>query len=165
MKKGLLWVFGLLFMAVFIARISNPTDDREARKIAVAEPVKQPETPRKPRYDEPTRKKVAAIEDERFCQEYGKTLRAAKKSGDTPYSLAMTERAVNEFGAKAGFIDDIQERSLALGMGWCEVYAAIGKPDHGNRSVGSYGEHYQLVYRNRGRYVYLENGIVTSWQD
>jgi len=45
------------------------------------------------------------------------------------------------------------------------IKIAIGRPNHGNRSVGSYGEHYQLVYEDRRRYVYLENGKVTSWQD
>ena len=108
---------------------------------------------------------MAAIKDDQFCTAYGKAMRAKKKNGNTPYSIAILERAINEFGAKAGFIDDIAARRVALGMSWCEIYASFGLPNAVNRSVGRYGEHIQFVYRDSGRYVYTENGIVTSWQD
>jgi hypothetical protein len=108
-------------------------------------------------------KKVAAIKDNQFCAAYGKAMRAKDKNGNTPYSIAMLERAINEFGVKAGFIDAVSSRHIALGMSQCEVIAAWGRPERANRSVGSFGEHYQLVYGDG--YVYTENGTVTSWQD
>lgn len=39
-----------------------------------------------------------------------------------------------------------------------------GYPSDINRSVGSYGVHEQWVYED-SVYIYLENGVLTSWQD
>jgi hypothetical protein len=40
---------------------------------------------------------------------------------------------------------------------------SIGKPEDINKSEGSYGTNEQWVYKNR--YVYFENGKLTSWQN
>jgi hypothetical protein len=40
---------------------------------------------------------------------------------------------------------------------------SIGNPDDINRTVGSWGVHEQWIYSRT--YIYLENDIVTSWQD
>ena len=42
---------------------------------------------------------------------------------------------------------------------------SLGRPDIDNRTVGSWGEHNQWVYENKGVILYFENGKLTSWQD
>ena len=39
-----------------------------------------------------------------------------------------------------------------------------GKPQDINTSVGNWGVHKQYCYENY-KYVYVENGYVTSWQN
>ena len=47
-----------------------------------------------------------------------------------------------------------------------QVRASIGLPDDINRTVYSFGVHEQWVYGKYGdRYLYFEDGILTSWQD
>ena len=43
------------------------------------------------------------------------------------------------------------------------VRASWGKPDDINRSVGPWGVHEQWVYGYK--YLYFEDGSLTSWQD
>jgi hypothetical protein len=52
---------------------------------------------------------------------------------------------------------------IALGMTPDMVRASWGKPDDINRSVGPWGVHEQWVYGYK--YLYFEDGILTSWQD
>lgn len=71
--------------------------------------------------------------------------------------------------------DEFKEAILAgeirLGMHEGQVEAAIGPPNHVNRSAYSWGTTAQFCYDaigfnfnfNRYRYVYFENGKVTSW--
>jgi len=53
---------------------------------------------------------------------------------------------------------------LCIGMTKDEVYLCWGTPSDTNRTVSASGTHEQLVYKKRG-YVYMENGILTSWQE
>jgi len=55
------------------------------------------------------------------------------------------------------------DRSIAIGMPGELVLYALGQPEKINRTVGKFGTHAQFVYAN-GAYIYLENGILTSWQ-
>jgi hypothetical protein len=50
------------------------------------------------------------------------------------------------------------------GMDYDQLEESLGRPRKVNRSVGAWGEREQWVYGDRGPYVYLDNGIVTSWQ-
>lgn len=59
---------------------------------------------------------------------------------------------------------------LALGMTAEMALASWGKPSDINRSVGSRGVNEQWVYRAliapySTRYIYFENGVLTSWQE
>jgi len=60
---------------------------------------------------------------------------------------------------------------ISLGMTEKQVLASRGNPSKRNRSVGSCGVHEQWVYREHSyfgdtyKYIYFENGILTSWQD
>lgn len=62
----------------------------------------------------------------------------------------------------------VSRGEVALGMTSDQVRLSRGRPSDVNRSVGSWGVHEQWVYRKtnlKNEYVYLENGVVTSWQD
>jgi len=160
MMKGLLILVGLLLLIV----IASHAPGEKPRPVQAVtwdtEPKKQQIL-----IDPTTKAKVAEIKDSRFCIEYGKAVRAKTRKSEPDFLPAMVERAIADFSAKDAFVQDIAARRVALGMNWCEVYAAFGLPNVVNRSVGLYGEHIQFVYRDSGRYVYTENGIVTSWQD
>lgn len=60
---------------------------------------------------------------------------------------------------------NVAAREITLGMTAEVVRASWGRPSDINRSVGSWGVHEQWVYRLPSRYLYFENGILTSWQD
>ena len=61
----------------------------------------------------------------------------------------------------------ISEGIIWLGMDAEQLQASWGRPADINRTVSAYGVREQWVYRysSTTRYVYLEDGIVTSWQD
>lgn len=61
------------------------------------------------------------------------------------------------------FGKDARKKTVTLGMPEDLVYLSLGKPARVNRSVGRYGVHLQLVYG--GSYIYIRNGLVSSWQD
>jgi hypothetical protein len=55
---------------------------------------------------------------------------------------------------------------IQRGMTAEQVIASWGRPRDINRTVGSWGVHEQWVYGEfGGPYVYLEDGVVTSWQN
>ena len=58
----------------------------------------------------------------------------------------------------------IEEKSIRIGMSELALLCSIGEGEQRSRSVGSWGTHTQYVY-GHGVYVYVENGVVTSWQD
>jgi len=61
------------------------------------------------------------------------------------------------------FKQDIINRHVAIGMNKEMIIDSWGKPEEINRTVGTWGVHEQWVY---GRtYLYVENGILTSFQD
>lgn len=62
----------------------------------------------------------------------------------------------------------IYQKEVMIGMTAQEVKRSWGKPNKINTSSGSFGKHDQYVYyraNNVTQYVYLENGIVTSWSN
>ena len=60
--------------------------------------------------------------------------------------------------------DLISKGQVRIGMTDEQVRASWGSPDDVNRDVGIWGIHEQWVYP-RGKYLYFENGIMTSFQD
>lgn len=58
-------------------------------------------------------------------------------------------------------------KKIALGMTSCLARAAWGSPSEVNRTVHAAGVHEQWVYDRypKNEYVYVENDVVTSWQD
>lgn len=71
----------------------------------------------------------------------------------------------NEIKKKYGedIANKIYNRRILIGMTEEMAKLSIGKPLEVNKSTGSWGEHEQWVYEDR--YLYFENGKLTSWQD
>ena len=62
---------------------------------------------------------------------------------------------------------DIRKRYVHIGMTKDQVLISWGRPNDINRTVGTWGTHEQWVYGetlNR-RYLYFQDGIMTSFQD
>lgn len=57
----------------------------------------------------------------------------------------------------------IFEKKIWIGMTKDMLLESWGRPNDINRTVGSWGVHEQCIYTSA--YVYIENGVVTSWQD
>lgn len=57
----------------------------------------------------------------------------------------------------------IEERKIFIGMSEYALIASWGHPDKINRSAWEGGSSNQYVYRNSGKYVYVENNKITGW--
>ena len=96
--------------------------------------------------------------DELLAQGYTK---ANFPEGDLSTSLPTTEERLHNL--KVG----LESRLIHVGTKESYLLEMCGYPQDVNTSVGSWGEHKQYVYgdSSHGRiYVYIENGVVTSWQ-
>jgi len=60
---------------------------------------------------------------------------------------------------------NIAKGYIFMGMTKEQLIMAWGKPKDINRTVTRYSIDEQWVYGDFGPYVYLEDGVVTSWQD
>ena len=67
-----------------------------------------------------------------------------------------------KYGNKYGPL--VEQNKIQIGMTKEMVEDSWGKPNDINRTVGSWGVHEQWIY-DSGRYLYFENGKLTSWQD
>lgn len=101
-----------------------------------------------------------------FCVLYGEFIKGnpldsnGYLSEDIAFKLVNTEarRRKLRFNDK-----QIQSEEVKIGMTECQLYATWGLPDDQNRTVGSWGVHIQHIYGSK--YIYTQNGRVTSWQD
>ena len=87
------------------------------------------------------------------------------KGNSLDYQAALINRAEEREGMTTDMLAGIMGRRPVLGMNLCAVIAALGQTERANRLVWRGLEHYQLVYSDRRLYVYLDNNIVTSFQD
>lgn len=80
-----------------------------------------------------------------------------------PKAFEIMESVMMEKGITLRELVSIRKREFYIGMSKPALLAAMGLPDRSNRTVGAAGEFLQYVY---GRsYVYVTNGVITSWQD
>lgn len=79
---------------------------------------------------------------------------AEKKSG-------RLQKLTQKFGSENAF--KIINKKIWIGMTDEMTRESIGNPEKVNRSTYSSGTHEQWIYKDK--YVYFENGILTSWQD
>lgn len=73
---------------------------------------------------------------------------------------AKRKKLVEKYGERTA--DAIMKQEIFRGMSESALVESWGKPREINSSVGSWGTHKQYVYWDD--YVYVENGIVESWQ-
>ncbi|MDI3503787.1 MAG: hypothetical protein PWP64_723 [Candidatus Cloacimonadota bacterium] len=59
----------------------------------------------------------------------------------------------------------IAERKVFIGMNKDQLLISWGRPRDINRTGTAYSTHEQWCYGDFGPYIYLEDGVVTSWQD
>jgi hypothetical protein len=102
--------------------------------------------------------KIANTEND---NDFAKKLRSIRK-----HNIHLLNDVVRERGLlNKRDLDLIPRKSYGTGMSQCGMYIVLGKPESENKSVGSYGVHIQHVYRRYPtKYVYTENGVVTSYQ-
>ena len=60
---------------------------------------------------------------------------------------------------------DISKGKVHIGMTADQVRASWGKPEEINRDVGSFGVHEQCVYAGGDQLLYIDSGVLTSFQD
>jgi hypothetical protein len=68
---------------------------------------------------------------------------------------------IKKWGKK--FLEAVRKHKIMIGMSKDQTIVSWGFPDTVNKTVGSWGTHDQWVYGNK--YVYFENGRLTSWQN
>jgi len=103
-------------------------------------------------------------------------MQAEKKKKDQQNAIAKRIQAEKEekieiekrknslfekYGSEVGL--KVFEKQIWIGMTKAMLIDSWGNPSDVNRSVGSWGVHEQCVFY--GRFVYVQNEIVTSWQD
>ena len=71
------------------------------------------------------------------------------------------KRLIEKYGEKTA--EAIIKQKIFRGMSESALVESWGRPEEINSSVGSWGTHKQYVYGS-GNYVYVENGVITSWQ-
>lgn len=114
-----------------------------------------------------TRAWWAAVEKESKRRQRTERVRLITESAKATCKSSQTERVSRFLKQFPEWSDEtigvVACRRIQMGMDAAQVRAALGAPDDINRSVGSFGVHEQWVYD--GIYVYLEDGVVTSWQN
>jgi hypothetical protein len=80
---------------------------------------------------------------------------------------ARKNRILDLIKEKNTFTEDefrlITNRQIKRGMSELSAYCSWGFPIRYNDSTGSWGEHRQSILTH-DRYLYIENGILGSWQ-
>ena len=99
------------------------------------------------------------IEWQRLEEEH----RAADRKREQEAEVRERNECVARSSLPASEVAVVRVEKVQLGMSEAALLCSWGRPERVNRSVGSWGEHKQYIYG--GRYVYVENGKVTSWQD
>ena len=99
------------------------------------------------------------------CCSLSECLQAPYFFKDSEENLARFQGAVKlkKAGVKDGTIDAIVDGKIFIGMMREYLILSWGEPERINKSAGSWGVHEQFVYSSQ--YVYVENGIVTGYQD
>jgi len=97
------------------------------------------------------------------CVEAGSLLRRSNLPPRQQFwADAVLQQATDIKANDQGYI---RERRIRIGMTQCAVVAALGRPSAVNNTHTARSQTSQMVYRDRGIYVYTDNGIVRSWQD
>lgn len=99
------------------------------------------------------------------CAAWGREARAQTlgRRGSALRDYLLHDRTINDID-----LASVRGRSPAVGQTTCGVYAVLGLPEKTNTTERASGVQIQMVYRDRGMYIYAtgspgnHNGIVTS---
>lgn len=114
---------------------------------------------------------LAEQDVERFVDDKGMThFIGHEKSSEAKQNDNPSERPQDKYFREQQRFNDLAEQGkVVIGMSGIQVMGAWGSPLDINRTVTSGGVSEQWVYpgqsKYKNRYVYLENNIVTGFQD
>lgn len=100
----------------------------------------------------------AVLENEKYGRIKGEIIDG--KSLDNFITVSYYNECIRKYGAKFG--NDVAKGKIELGMNKKMVIDAWGNPKDINITNGSFGTHEQWIYNDR--YLYFQNGILTSMQ-
>jgi len=107
--------------------------------------------------------KEDAISREKSLKEEQNRQRIAQKQQDEEkYAQQRKQRLINQYGPTIA--NRILSSKIWIGMTKEMLQESLGSPYDINRTVTANHVSEQWVY-SQGNYVYLDNNIVTSWQD
>lgn len=96
------------------------------------------------------------------CVEVGRVLRQTNQTPRQQYWTGTVLTAAQVSTTDHGYI---RERRIRIGMSECALFAALGKPEAANSTHTARGRSTQFVYRQKGLYVYTDDGLVKAWQN
>lgn len=115
-----------------------------------------------------TPEKLAQRTDDDVCKTYGglSNLAFNGKKMAAPWKDELIRRKL----VTDDELTAIENKKIFVGMKECALYASWGEPRKQNRTVSGSGVRVQNIYGSYGKhnkptYVYVSNGVVTSWQD
>ena len=100
-------------------------------------------------------KKEAQKDAYKTCVEWGKGQRAPK---ETRLHAARTAYLADFNFINGLDIGNAREKKVSIGMTACGVFAALGRPEDVNTTETRYSTSYQIIYRERGIYLYGDLG-------
>lgn len=106
---------------------------------------------------------VAKLKYVDFCLKLGPAMRSAKTADSL--RAAYLRAAEKKYAMPSPWLGGINTRTPVLGMNLCAVAATYGRPDALNTTTTRHGESHQVIYRDRGLYLYLDNDKLTAWQN
>lgn len=146
-------IFAVVAVIVTVNHLSEsatPATVTQARPDSTVAPHPQPEVART------AEERVASIE-------------AAATSLCSSSQSARVKRLVAQHDEwDDQVIATIACRRFGMGMTAAQLRASLGAPNDVNRTVTRYGTHEQWIYGepiSGATYIYLEDGIITSWQN
>lgn len=98
----------------------------------------------------------------KLCGELGRVLLRPDRTPKGRYWESIVVDRANIPADDQGYI---RERRLRVGMDECSVVAILGKPDTMNRTNDARGRSSELIYKDKGIFVYTANGVVRAWQE
>lgn len=153
---------------IFTSKWRRRIEEKHAQQIFLAR--REEEEAKKKKADEDSRRRKEAAEKAAIEKRRMFLQGLSSESIDTvcmEYRAHKTKQAIDILRSRSVFTDEeislIKEQQIRIGMSERALLCSWGNPRKVNRSVGSWGEHKQFVYRSS--YVYTQNGRVTSYQD
>jgi hypothetical protein len=136
---------------------------REARAAAEAQRAEAKKREARAKLDA----KISAMKWWDQCMAWG---REARTSRHTPWREALIDHLTSEQMLNGHDLSNVTDRTPAVGMTTCGVYAQLGLPNASNATTTAHSMKVQMVYRDRAIYVYTRaapddgNGVVEAVQ-